>query len=93
MLSLKTTLADSAGEATTTSQGFFFFNINYTLWANLADVKWMIFAFSWRKYIFWHFIQIVSSEDNLHGMPEPTFWEKNTKTISSAEILTQRTKR
>ena len=37
----------------------------------------------------WHFMQIVSSRDNLHELLKPIFWEKNKKNttgLSSAEL-------
>ena len=32
-------------------------------------------------------MQIVSIEDNLHGMSNPVFWEKNKKNISKGWLL------
>ena len=47
-----------------------------TLWAFLADGKLMIFFLFFLENRIWHFMQIVSSEDNLHEMSNPVFWEK-----------------
>ena len=48
------------------------------LWANSEYNKSMIvffFFFSQENRI-WHFMQIESIGDNLHGMPKPIFWNK-----------------
>ena len=47
-----------------------------TLWAFLADGKLMIFFLFFLENRIWHFMQIVSSGDNLHEISNPVFWEK-----------------
>ena len=47
-----------------------------TLWAFSIDGKLMIFFLFFRVNWIWHFMQIVSSGDNLHEMSNPVFWEK-----------------
>ena len=47
-----------------------------TLWAFLADGKLMIFFLFFLENRIWHFMQIVSSGDNLHEMSNPVFWEE-----------------
>ena len=42
-----------------------------TLWANSADAKLKVcFVSITRKHRIWHFMQIVSTGDNLHEMPK-----------------------
>ena len=62
--------------------------------ANLADDKLMMLFLFFPENRFWHFMQIVSYGDNLHGMSNPVFWEKYEKyfRLSSAEIFTQNAK-
>ena len=47
-----------------------------TLWAFSADDKMMLFFLFFPENRIWHFMQIVSLGDNLHGMSNPVFWEK-----------------
>ena len=47
----------------------------------------MIFFLFFPESIFWHFMQIVSSGDNLHEMSKSIFWDKKFK-IPSAEYFT-----
>ena len=42
----------------------------------LADDILKYFTYFVPQNRLWHFMQIVSSGDNLHEMPEPIFWEK-----------------
>ena len=42
-----------------------------SLGANSADHKLVTFS-----YMMWHFMQLVSTGDNLHEMSDPVFWEK-----------------
>ena len=56
-----------------------------TLWAFSADRKLIFFLFFPENRI-WHFMQIVSSGDNLHAMSNPVFWE-NKKNISKCRLL------
>ena len=46
------------------------------LWANSADYKLVIFFLVFPENRFWHFMQIVSTGDNLHEMSDPVAWEK-----------------
>ena len=50
-----------------------------TLWAYSADNKLVIFFLFFPENRIWHFMQIVSTEDNLHEMSYPVFWEKNNQ--------------
>ena len=43
-----------------------------TRWANSADKKVMIFS-QFSQKTGWHFMQIVSTANNLHKMPNPVF--------------------
>ena len=59
---------------------FWLYNISsalsfITFWANLAVDKFLFFPES----RLWHFMQHVSSGDNLPGMLKPLFWEKIRK--------------
>ena len=45
---------------------------NMMLWASLADHKLIFFLFFLENRI-WHFMQIVSLEDNLHEVSNPIF--------------------
>ena len=47
-----------------------------TLWANSVDAKVMIFFLFFPENRIRHFMQIVSTGDNLHEMSKPVFWEK-----------------
>ena len=54
-------------------------HLNFTtLWATSADDKLIFFLFFPENRI-WHFMQIVSTGDNLHGMSNPVFWGKIKK--------------
>ena len=59
------------------------------LWANSADAK-LVFLLFFPENRIWYFMQIVSSEHNLHEMSKPVFWEIKEKYIkmSSAENFT-----
>ena len=54
--------------------------VTYLTFTNLcafsADKKLMIFFLFFPENRIWHFMQIVSLEDNLHDMSYPVFWEK-----------------
>ena len=62
-----------------------------TLWAFSTDGNFSYFS---QKTGIWHFMQIVSSGDNLHEMSNPVFLEKLEKyfKMSSAENSTQSAK-
>ena len=62
------------------------------LWANSADNILMIFFFSENRIR--HFMQIVSTADNLHEMSNPIFYENKEKYFKMfyAEIFTQHAK-
>ena len=65
------------------------------LWANSADDTLMIFFLIFPRKQVWHFMQIVSNGDNLHGLSNPVFWENIKKKyfkMLSAEIFTQHAK-
>ena len=68
------------------------------LCADSADDKMVIFFLFFQENRFWHFMQIVSIGDNLHGMSKPVFWKKKRKEkekyfcVSSAENFTQSAK-
>ena len=63
-----------------------------TLWAYSTDDQLIFFLF-FTKIRLWHFMQIVSREDNygdnLHEMSKPIFWKKIKNFKMSAEIFTQ----
>ena len=56
---------------TYTTIWYFTFTI---LWVNSADDKLIIFFLIFPKNRVWHFMQIVSNEDNLHELSKPIFW-------------------
>ena len=53
-------------------------------WLHYLDILTDLLTLSWVKIFFlffqekgfWHFMQIVSSGDNLHKMSNPAFWKK-----------------
>ena len=55
-----------------------------TLWAYSADNKLMIFFLFFPENKIWHFMQIVSTGDNLHEMSKPVFREKIRKLFQYA---------
>ena len=56
---------------------FFSKHLTFTTWSGQIQqiTNWWFFLSFPRKQD-WHFIQIVSSGDNLHDMSNPVFWEK-----------------
>ena len=44
--------------------------------SNSVDDKLVMFFLLFLENRIRHFMQIVSIADNLHGMPNPVFWEK-----------------
>ena len=59
--------------------------------ANLTDNKLMIFLLFSTENKIWHFVQIVSSGDNLHEVSKPVILEECFN-MSSAENFTQSVK-
>ena len=47
-----------------------------TFLANSADDKLIFFFLFFPENRIWHFVQIVSTGNNLHEMSKPVFWEK-----------------
>ena len=57
-------------------KGWVFIYLTFnTLLANSADDKFVIFLLFFHENRIWHFMQIVSIEDNLHKMSKPVFWD------------------
>ena len=56
------------------------------LWANWADDKLMLFLVFFLKIRIWHFMQMVSLGENLHGVSNSFFLESK-KNISKCRLL------
>ena len=77
-------------------------HLNYLIYLNLYHTRLIqqmtnLWYFISPENKTWHFMQIVSSGDNLHEMSNPVFWENKKKKkyfdMSSAENLTQDARR